>query len=237
MASYPTDQEAKLHILDIGRRMYAKNFVAANDGNISCKVGEDELWITPTGISKGFMSEEMLIKMRLDGSILTTNHYAPSSETKLHLELYQENAKINAVTHAHPPICTAYSIAGKALSAPIYPEALVNLGVVPCIHYTTPGSPAVAESIVPYAQDYRAVLLANHGAVCWGDDIEQAFYRLEAMEHYALIALYLEHYFPKVNYLSQEQIDALLPLLQQTGYTGPLPKGKEIATNLEDIIC
>ena len=112
---YPTDDEAKKLIVDIGRRMYQKNFVAANDGNISCKVDDDIIWTTPTGVSKGFMSEDMMVKMRLDGTVLSQGERGPSSEVKMHLRIYNENPEVRGVCHAHPPISTSFAIAGIGL--------------------------------------------------------------------------------------------------------------------------
>ena len=162
---YPTDDEAKKLIVEIGRRMYQKNFVAANDGNISCKVDDDIIWTTPTGVSKGFMSEDMMVKMRLDGTVLSQGERGPSSEVKMHLRIYNENPEVRGVCHAHPPISTSFAIAGIGLDKAIYPEALVNLGTVPCVHYEAPGSQGIPDSIAPYCRDYNALLLANHGAV------------------------------------------------------------------------
>lgn len=136
---YPTDDEAKKLIVEIGRRMYSKNFVAANDGNISCKVDEDIIWTTPTGVSKGFMTEDILVKMRTDGTVLSQGPSGPSSEVKMHLRIYHENPEAMGVCHAHPPISTSFAIAGIGLDKAIYPEALVNLGTVPCVHYEAPG--------------------------------------------------------------------------------------------------
>ena len=103
---YMTDFEAKKAILDIGKRMYDKGFVASNDGNISCKVGTNTIWTTPTGVSKGFMTQDMMVKMDLNGNILM-GRYKPSSEVKMHLRVYRENPDVQAVTHAHPPVATS----------------------------------------------------------------------------------------------------------------------------------
>ena len=131
LSKYPTDEEAKRMIVDIGRRMYDKNFVAANDGNISVKVDDDIFWTTPTGVSKGFMSEDMMVKMRLDGTILSQGERGPSSEVKMHLRIYNENPAAGAVCHAHPPVSTSFAIAGMSLDLAIYPEAFVNLEPYP----------------------------------------------------------------------------------------------------------
>jgi len=235
---YPNDREAKQLILEIGRRMYTKNFVAANDGNISCKVADDIIWTTPTGVSKGFMPEDSLVKMRLDGTIMSAGDLNPSSEVKMHLRLYNENHKIMGVTHAHPPICTSFAIAGIGLDKAIYPEALVNLGTVPCVHYEAPGSQGIPDSIAPYCMDYNALLLANHGALSWGTSLMEAFFRLEAMEHYAMILMYTGNIIGKANVLSCDQVRELIEIREKLGITtGGIPPCSEQASNLHDVVA
>ncbi len=217
---YPTDTEAKRLIIDIGRRMYQKNFVAANDGNISCKVADDVLWATPTGVSKGFMTEDMLVKMTTDGVVLEQGERGPSSEIKMHLRVYKENPYARGVCHAHPPISTSYAIAGIGLDRAIYPEAFVNLGTVPCVHYEAPGSQGIPDSIAPYCRTHNAVLLANHGAVAWGPSVMEAWYRLESVEHYAMVMMYTDGLIGKANFLSYDQLRELVAIRARLGVTG-----------------
>ena len=232
---YPTDTEAKKMIVEIGQRMYLKNFVAANDGNISCKVAEETIWTTPTGVSKGFMSEDEFVKMRLDGTIISQGKRAPSSEVKMHLRIYKERQDVMAVCHAHPPVATSFAIAGLALNQPIYPEAIVNLGSVPCIHYETPGSEKIPDSIAPYVKNYNALLLANHGAVTWGTSLIEAWYRLESLEHYAMISMYSINIIGKANMLSSDQINELIQIREKTGLSScGVPSGIENPVNLID---
>lgn len=232
---YPTDTEAKKAIIEIGRRMYMKNFVAANDGNISCKVDDETIWTTPTGVSKGFMAEDELVKMRLDGTVISQGERAPSSEVKMHLRIYNERTDIGAVCHAHPPISTSFAIAGIALNQAIYPEAIVNLGIVPCVHYEVTGSEQLADSIAPYVRDYNALLLANHGAVTWGTSPMHAWYRLESMEHYAMITMYTGYIIGKANVLSSNQINELIQIRKKMGITsGGVPSGVVNPSNLTD---
>lgn len=235
---YPTDSEAKKLIVEIGKRMYAKNFVAANDGNISCKVDDDIIWTTPTGISKGFMSEDQMVKMRLDGTVLSQGERGPSSEVKMHLRIYNENPEAMGVCHAHPPISTSFAIAGISLDKAIYPEALVNLGTVPCVHYEAPGSQGIPDSIAPYARDYNAILLANHGAVAWGPSLLDAWYRLESTEHYAMVIMYTGNIIGKANVLSCEQVNDLIEIRNKLGITsGGIPPCSARPTNTQDVIA
>ena len=232
---YPSDAEAKKMLVEIGRRMYMKNFVAANDGNISCKVDDESIWTTPTGVSKGFMSEDEMIKMRPDGTVISQGNRAPSSEVKMHLRIYNERDDVLAICHAHPPIATSFAIAGLALNQAIYSGAVVSLGIVPCVHYETPGSQQLPDSIAPYVQDYNALLLANHGAVTWGTSLMEAWYRLEAMEHYAMISMY-SNIIGKANVLSCAQVNELIQIRKKAGInSGGIPSGVVKPTNLADV--
>jgi len=238
ISKYPTDMEAKKLIVEIGRRMYLKNFVAANDGNISCKVAEDMIWTTPTGVSKGFMSEDELVKMRTDGTVISQGARGPSSEVKMHLRIYNENPEVGGVCHAHPPISTSFAIAGLGLDKAIYPEALVNLGTVPCVHYEAPGSQGIPDSIAPYARDFNALLLANHGAVAWGKDAMEAWYRLESTEHYAMVIMYTGNIIGKANVLSCDQVNELIEIRNKLGITsGGVPACAARPTNTRDVLA
>ena len=222
---YITEKQAKKAIIDIGQRMYTRGFVAANDGNISVKTGDNEVWATPTGVSKGFMKKKMLVKVDLDGNVLEGT-YKPSSELKMHLRAYRENKDIRAVCHAHPPICTCSAIAGIPLDVPVLAEAIITLGNVPIAPYAELGSKEVPEVIAPYCHTHNGILLANHGAVTWAEDIYEAYYRLESMEYYANILLITGNILGKQNQLTKEQIDALLAMRDKFGIKrGGVPAG------------
>ena len=156
----------------------------------SVRVGENALWVTPTGVCKGDMTEDMLVKMTLDGTVLEGTR-KPSSETKMHLRIYQENPTVRAVVHAHPPVATTFAAAGIPLDKPVLQEAVVQLGTVPVAPFALPGSQGVADSVAPFCRDYRALLLEYHGAVTWGTSMEQAHYRLECLEQVATVTLHL----------------------------------------------
>mgnify|MGYP005749084627 FL=1 len=213
---YMSDFEAKKMICEIGQRIYNKNFVAANDGNISVKVADNAIWTTPTGVSKGFMTPDMMVKMDLSGKIIS-GKMKPSSEVKMHLRVYKENPEVNAVVHAHPPVATSFAIAGIPLEKPVSPEAVVILGTVPVAPYATPGTEEVPNSIAPYCRDHNAVLLANHGALTWGRDITEAYYRMESLEHYALMLMYSTNIINKANELTCNQVDDLIAIRTKLG--------------------
>ena len=188
---YKSDFEVKREICEIGRRIYQDGFVAANDGNISVKVDENTFFTTPTGVSKGYMTPDMICKVDAQGNPKESNgKYRPSSEFKMHLKVYQERPDVNAVVHAHPPIATSFAIAGIALDKLIMPEAIIFLGAVPIAQYGTPSTMEIPESLEPYIQDYDAILLANHGALSFGCDLNTAFFRMESTEFYAKLTYY-----------------------------------------------
>ena len=213
MSTYISKDEAAKAILDIGQRMYIKNFVAANDGNISVKIGDNEFLATPTGVSKGFMTEDMLVVVDCDGNVINGSR-KPSSELKMHLRAYKENSAIKSVCHAHPPICTSFSIAGIELNSPILAEAVITLGNVPIAPYAELGTDEVANVIAPYTHTHNGIMLANHGVVTWADDPYAAYYRLESMEYYAKIVLISEKILGTTNNLKPEEIKKLLSILE-----------------------
>ena len=213
---YMSEKKAKKAILDIGQRMYVRNFVAANDGNISIRTGENEVWATPTGVSKGFMKKKMLVKVDLEGNVLEGTK-KPSSELKMHLRAYQENPELLSVCHAHPPICTCFAIAGIPLDVPVLAEAVITLGDVPVAPYAELGSKEVPEVIAPYCHTHNGVLLANHGAVTWAEDPYSAYYRLESMDYYANILMITGKILKEQNTLTEEQVERLLAMREKFG--------------------
>jgi L-fuculose-phosphate aldolase len=190
MSAFVNEAQIRKDICAVGQKLYDKEFVAANDGNISVKINDNHIIVTPTGVSKGGMTPESLVKIDLDGNVISGKS-KPSSEVKMHLKVYQLNPQVKAVVHAHPPLSTAFAVARIPLDKPILAEAVVNLGVVPVSDYALPGTDEVPNSIVPFVKDYNAVLLANHGLLTWGSDLTQAFFRMESVEHYCKILYYL----------------------------------------------
>ena len=231
---YPEEKAARKLMVEIGRRMYERGMVAANDGNISVRLAEDIFLTTPTCVSKGFLKAEELVLVDGRGRVLSGDK-RPSSELKMHLRVYQENSAVGAVTHAHPPIATAFAVAGIPLDQAILTEAVVNLGVIPVAAYATPGTEEVPESIAPFCLDYHGVLLANHGALTWGEDLLQAFYRLESLEMVAKTTL-LADFLPQKRLLSAEQVQTLVKSRKNFGiHGGGIPQGAAQAKNLQPV--
>ncbi|WP_371371648.1 class II aldolase/adducin family protein [Sporomusa aerivorans] len=218
-----TEFELKAQVCQLGRRMYDSGFVAANDGNISVRLNEREILTTPTGVSKGFMTPEMLITVDTAGNVLTANgDWRPSSELKMHLKVYKERPDVTAVVHAHPPYATTFAIARKPLNQPLVAEAVVSLGCVPVAAYATPSTSEIPASIEPYLQDFDAVLLANHGALAWGCDLVTAYHKLESVEFYAKLT-FLSTQLGQPVELAKEQIETLYTIREKMGLTGRHP--------------
>jgi len=184
----PTDSDeiraARSLVCEIGRRLWARNMVAANDGNVSIRVG-DEVVCTPTGVSKGFMDEATLPVVSLDGRQLEGDH--ASSEIKMHLRVYAEDDSVRAVVHAHPMFATMWAITGQPLRATMLPESVVTMPWIPIAKYGTPSTDAVPDSVAPFVRDYHACLLEHHGALTWSADPIAAYLAMERLEYTAQI--------------------------------------------------
>jgi L-fuculose-phosphate aldolase len=181
-----TETQHRQDILEVGRRLWQRGYVAANDGNISIRVAENEILTTPTEVSKGFMSADELVKVDLDGHVLDGSR-KPSSELPLHLVVYRERVDVCAVVHAHPPVATGFAAARVSLDDPLVTEVVLALGGIPLTEYATPGTEGVPDRVRPYLQDYDVFLLANHGVLAVGPDVYAAYFRLESGEHFARI--------------------------------------------------
>jgi L-fuculose-phosphate aldolase len=211
----------KKDICEVGRRMYAREFVAANDGNISVRIGPDRVIATPTLVSKGFMTPDMLVTVDLNGKVIEGSR-KPSSELKLHLKVYRERSDVGAVVHAHPVTATGFAVAGEALDKAYMPELVVSLGSVRVAEYATPSTDEVPESISRYVKDHNAVLLANHGVLTWGRDLFEAYFRLETIESYAKI-LVAAKAVGKARLLPCEKMEPLMRIRESLGIRGAVP--------------
>ena len=184
-----TFQQEREDVCQVGKLLYDRGYVAANDGNISVKAGADRLLITPSGVSKGRMTPDMLLVTDLDGHVIEGDRH-PSSEGKMHLEVYRRRPDVKAVVHAHPPVSTAFAVCRRGLETHYLSELVAGLGRVPCTpSFAMLSTDEVPQSIRPYLADCNALLLANHGALAWGGDLWEAFDRLETVEHTAKIVL------------------------------------------------
>lgn len=207
-----TDLTQRELVCELGRRMWLRGWVAANDGNLSLRLPGERVLITPTGVSKGFLRPEMLLVMDLEGNVLEqAEGFRPTTETAMHLACYRVRPDIGGVCHAHPAAATAFACARKAISAPILSEIAMTLGTVPVAPYGRSGTEELPRAIRPLlAAGHDAVLLANHGALTVGTDLEQAYYRMETVEHTASIHLNVQALGGGVE-LTEEQVEALRP--------------------------
>lgn len=213
----------KQEMCEIGRRVYERGMVAANDGNFSVKINENEFLCTPTGVSKGFMKPECICRIDARGQLLEENGgFRPSSEMKMHLRVYQERPDVGAVVHAHPPYATTFAAAGIELEQPILSEAVLTLGKVPVAKYGTPSTQEVPDAVAEYLQDYDAMLLANHGALTYGDSLMNAYYKMESVEFYARI-LYQTKMLGGAKELTREQVEDIYEIRRRSGMQGRHP--------------
>ncbi len=215
--------EIKKQICDIGKRIYNKGMVAANDGNISVKISDNEFLCTPTGVSKGFMTPEYICKVDADGNVIQANEgFKPSSEIKMHMRVYKQRPDVKSVVHAHPIFATSFAIAGIPLTQPIMPEAVIALGCVPIAEYGTPSTNEIPDAVEKYLQHYDAVLLANHGALTYSDSLLNAYHKMESVEFYAEL-LYRSKQLGGPKELSHSQVMRLYEIRRQFGLKGKHP--------------
>ena len=217
--------EIKKEICEIGRRIYMNGFVAANDGNISVKVGDNEFYCTPTGVSKGFMTPDMIIKVDANGNKLE-GKLNPSSEIKMHMRVYRDRPDVNAVVHAHPPTATAFAVAGIPMDKYILPEAILVLGDVPICKYGTPSTMEIPDSLAPYIQDHDAFLLQNHGALTVGNTLTKAFFVMEEVEFSAKISS-IARQLGNENELTCDELSKLMELRVKMQIPGRHPGCKK----------
>lgn len=213
------ERQLKEQICEIGRRVYAKGFAAANDGNISIRLNEREVLCTPTMVSKGFIKPDDLCVVDYDGKQLRGTRKR-SSEILLHLAAYRANEKIQAVVHCHPPHATAFAVAGEPIPKCVLPEVEVFLGEVPIAQYETPGTQIFADTIVPFVKKCNTIILASHGTVTFGPDVEKAYWNSEIIDAYCKI-LILAKQLGNVNYFTTKQTRELLNLKKKLGYEDP----------------
>lgn len=210
-------------ICDICHKMWQLGWVAANDGNVSVRLADGSFLATPTGISKAFITPDLLVRIDAEGNVLeAAEGRRPSSEIKMHLRCYQEREDVGAVLHAHPPTATGFAVANKALDSYSMIETVIALGSVPVTPYGTPSTNEVPEAIAPYLQKHDVMLLQNHGALAVGADLITAYYRMETLELFAKINL-TAHLLGGAQEISRENIDRLCSMRAQYGVTGRHP--------------
>jgi L-fuculose-phosphate aldolase len=216
MVTIMNERQHKEFICEIGRRIYAKGFAAANDGNITVRLNEREFLCTPTMVSKGYLKPEDICKVDAEGKQLAGTKKR-TSEVLLHLAVYKERPDVMACVHCHPPHATAFAVAQEPIPKCVLPEVEVFLGEVPVARYETPGGQKFADTVVPYVKDCNTIILANHGTLSFGPDLEKAYWNTEIIDAYCKI-LILARQLGRVNYFSEQQTKELLDLKKRLGY-------------------
>lgn len=206
--------EARRGIVEVGRRLWERGYVAANDGNISVRCG-DRVLVTPTGVSKGFMRPDDVVAVSRTGEKLS-GRGEPTSELPMHLLVYRTRADVEAVVHAHPPRATGFAVAGVPLAQCVLPEVILTLGGVPLAEYATPSTEEVARAISDLVPRYNALLLRNHGALTLGRSVFEAYFRMETVEHFAEITL-TARILGGAAPLSNDDVRKLLNVREQLG--------------------
>ncbi len=201
-------------IATTGRDLNNRGLLASYEGNISVRLDAERILATPTGVHKGRMQPEEMVVVDTTGSVIGSG--AASSEIKLHLAIYEERADVGAIVHAHPPTATGYAVAGKELPRAALAETVALFGCVPVAPYGAPSTTALADSVREPVRTFDALLLANHGAVTVGGDLEQAAERMAQLEHFAQIAL-VAHVLGGAKSFSSGQVDEISRLREASG--------------------
>ena len=221
------EQQIKEQICEVCRRMWQLGWTAGNDGNITVKLEDGNILTTPAGVCKGFVAPELIIKTDSIGNVIEAEKkYRPSSEIKMHLRCYKVRSDVNAVVHAHPPIATGFSAANKPLDGYSTIEAVLILGSVPVTPYATPSTDEVADSIAPYLSQHDGLLLANHGALTVGCDLQTAYCRMETLEQLAKISL-VAHLLGGEKEIDRSNIDKILSIRNGYNISGRHPGYKK----------
>ncbi len=214
------EQAIKEEIVKVATRCYERGLLVAGDGNISVRVGPNRLIATPSGVSKGWMTPEMMVAVDLEGRPLESTSYKVSSEWPMHQVIYQARPDIHAVVHAHPPHATAFAVAGLSLDKAILSEVVLTLGCVPLAAYGTPSTRELTDAIAPFLEFHDALLMANHGAVAYAETLEKAFNKLETLEHTCKIS-FLARTLGNENVIPGRAIEKLFDIRERSGMMRP----------------
>lgn len=210
------DLEISHRIIKAGQRLYSRNMLAAADGNISVRLEDGTILLTPSGVSKAHISPEQLALIDLEGRIIKGQ---PSGERDMHLAIYRHCPKARAVIHAHPPHAVAWSLARPDLTElpnDSLSEIILGMGQVPIVPYARPTTPAMGENLEPFLPQSRALILSRHGAVAWGEDLDEALNGIERLEHSAQM-LWIAQTLGGAKPLPQEEVAALKEMRAKFG--------------------
>ena len=226
----PTERKHREEIVRYGLMLHQRGFVAAMDGNLSVRLANDRILVTPTCVSKGAMRPGDMVIVDPEGRHVSGRRNV-TSEIGMHLLIYRMRPDIQAIVHAHPPTATGFAAAGMALTEPLVCEVVMGLGGIPLARYGTPGTSELAQTLEPYVPGYDAILMSNHGVVTYGDTLEHAYMKMETVEHFAQIAL-VTHLLGRQQPLKEIEIEKLM--VARTRYFGakiasamPMPRAPQ----------
>jgi L-fuculose-phosphate aldolase len=206
MGSIPiSEPELRRELVRFSKWLSRLGFMPGTSGNLSARLDEGRLLVTPTGMSKFLLKPSDMVIVDLQGRLLSGTRIV-TSEVCMHLVVYEMRKDILAVIHSHPPIATGFACAGRGLDQVLCQEGVMTLGAVPLAEYATTGTDEVAASLRPFIRGHEAILMANHGAVTYGSDLLEAFLRMETVEHLAHIEL-VAHQLGSPRPLSVNQIE------------------------------
>lgn len=207
----------KAEIIRTGRKLWDRQYVDGNGGNISCRLGDHHVLCTPTMISKGDMEPDDICLSDMEGNIVAGAR-PRTSELLLHLEIYRANPSARAVVHCHPPYATAFSLTGTVPPVGLISEYEIFIGPAALARYETPGTLAFAETVLPFVQNHNTILLANHGVVCWSDSVTHAEWLIEILESYCKTCVISKQIGKPLIPIPEEKIREILALKQRLGF-------------------
>ena len=231
------EEQVRADIVEAGRRMYSRGYVASNDGNISARLDDRRLMTTPKNVSKGFMTPDMMVVVDYDGLKVSGDRDA-SSELPMHIEIYRNRPDVNGVVHAHPPIATGFAVAGIPLTRAVLAEVITTLGSIPIAEYGTPSTAELPDAVRKYIKAHDGMLLANHGAVTCGPSVLAAYYKMETIEHFAKISL-VARLLGRENLISREEVERLQGLRGSYGIAAPAPlcTDPNMPQDVDQVLC
>ena len=215
------EEQIRADIVEAGRRLYARAYIASNDGNISARLDDTRIITTPKSVSKGFMTPDMMVIVDYEGKKVAGERDA-STELPMHLEIYRNRPDVNAVVHAHPPVATGFAVAGIPLTRAVLAEVITTLGSIPIAEYGTPSTEELPAAVRKYIKAHDGMLLANHGAVTCGPNVMAAYYKMETIEHFAKISL-VARLLGREHLISRDEVERLQGLRGFYGIPAPAP--------------
>ena len=228
----PSERQQRLAIVQFGRQLHDNGFVAATDGNLSVRLDDHRLLVTPTCMSKGAMRPADLVIVDMDGNRLSGTRRV-STEIGMHLLIYRLRPDVRGVVHAHPPTATGFAASGFDLNRPLVCEVVVGLGSIPLARYGTPGTPELTDALEPLIPNHDAILMANHGVVTFGSSLENAYMKMETVEHFAKIAL-VTHLLGHEQPLGEKEVEKLVAVRDRYN-GGAKPVSAKISVEGDDL--